>query len=443
MQIVQIENILARRKDPLLIQDGKRYKRITIKINHNGISLRDEEIGKRIGTKKQFTVRSGQFLLSKIDALHGAFGIVPQELDAAIITGNFWTFDVNTELLITEWLLIFTSSEEFIDICRRSSSGTTNRKYLDEKKFLLQKIRLPDKKTQHEIVERYKSAKVLHDRLNEEHGKQRSLIARLKQSLLMDAVRGQLISQDSNEGTAYDLLKKIHDEKEVLVRKGEMKDQKKLRIAEIVNIPFEIPNNWSWIKLDTVIKDLRYGTSKKCDYKTKGIPIMRIPNVSKGKIDLSDIKFAKLEEKERENLKLADGDMLFIRSNGSSEIVGLPVVIDQSAVGYCYAGYLVRVRYLKGIDPNYFCLALKSRYVRQLIELPIRTTTGVKNINSREILNLIVPLPPSLEQKRIVSRFNQLMDYYESLIAESNRQANYSARLSVLLLRSLFQGTAV
>lgn len=151
-EVKPIRSFLKRVKNPIDIEDDKTYKRVTIKTNHNGISLRDEEIGIKIGTKKQFTVKPNQFLLSKIDARNGAFGIVPNDLNDAIITGNFWTYDVDKSIVDINWFLYFTESHHFIDICKTASTGSTHRKYLDETKFLNHKIKVPTLKEQKAIV---------------------------------------------------------------------------------------------------------------------------------------------------------------------------------------------------------------------------------------------------------------------------------------------------
>ena len=74
---VKIGDFLKRSKIPVDIEDNQYYKRVTIRTKHQGVSLRDEIIGKKIGTKKQFILKKGQFVLSKIDARYGAFGIAP------------------------------------------------------------------------------------------------------------------------------------------------------------------------------------------------------------------------------------------------------------------------------------------------------------------------------------------------------------------------------
>ncbi len=156
-----IKSFLKRVKNPIDIEDDLKYKRVTIKTNHNGISLRDEELGINIGTKKQFTVNPNQFLLSKIDARNGAFGIVPSDLDNAIITGNFWTYEVDKNIVDINWFLYFTESFHFIDICKTASTGSTHRKYLDETKFLNHKINVPSIEEQLAIVNQINKVKKL------------------------------------------------------------------------------------------------------------------------------------------------------------------------------------------------------------------------------------------------------------------------------------------
>lgn len=152
MKEYTLRDVLIRQKEAITVEDDAEYKRITIKMNGNGVLLRDEVIGRAIGTKRQFLVSSDQFVLSKIDARNGAFGIVPKSCDGAIITGNFWTFDVNSELADVKYLDFMSKTPEFKDFCIVASEGTTNRKYLDENKFLDKRILLPKLAEQKKVV---------------------------------------------------------------------------------------------------------------------------------------------------------------------------------------------------------------------------------------------------------------------------------------------------
>ena len=153
--MMRIGEFLKRNKTAVAIEDDKTYKRATIKVRNGGIFLRDEEIGSKIGTKNQFLISKGQFLLSKIDARNGAFGVVPEVLDGGIITGNFWTFDVDYNIINPHYLALLTTTEAFVQFCEQASNGTTNRHYLQEPLFLNIKVPVPSLEEQNKLVEAY------------------------------------------------------------------------------------------------------------------------------------------------------------------------------------------------------------------------------------------------------------------------------------------------
>jgi len=154
-KLVKIKTFLSRNKTSIKIEDNNYYKRPTIRINGAGISLRDKVKGEKIGTKSQFLIKKGQFLLSKIDARNGAFGVVPEELEGGVITGNFWTFDVNYNVINPYFLQLITKTKQFQDLSQSASVGTTNRNYLQEESFLNFSIPLPSISEQETIVKNY------------------------------------------------------------------------------------------------------------------------------------------------------------------------------------------------------------------------------------------------------------------------------------------------
>ena len=127
---------IKRQKDQMTVENDKKYKRITIKTNCGGVVVRDEVLGEEIKTKNQYYVKAGQLAVSKIDARNGAFGIVPPEADGAIITGNFWVYDVNPAIANVDYLILILSSNVFVQAWQDCSNGSGNRLYLQEEKFL-------------------------------------------------------------------------------------------------------------------------------------------------------------------------------------------------------------------------------------------------------------------------------------------------------------------
>lgn len=152
----KISDFLLRKKETIVLDDKKTYKRITIKMHNKGICVRDEVVGSRIGTKNQFTVIAGWLLLSKIDARNGAFGIIPEEADGGIITGNFWAYELDLTKISPDFFFYFSHSAKFLEFCIASSQGATNRRYLQEELFLNKEILLPTLLEQKRIVKKIK-----------------------------------------------------------------------------------------------------------------------------------------------------------------------------------------------------------------------------------------------------------------------------------------------
>lgn len=154
--LVRIGDFLRRSSTKIDVQDNVLYKRVTIRLYNKGVKLRDNAYGKDIGTKKQYLIEKDQFLISKIDARNGAFGIATEEVDKAIITADFIAYDIDTNKIDPLFLVLITSTQQFLNFAQNSSSGTTGRQRIDEKKFLDVKIPLPTLKKQRNILEKYR-----------------------------------------------------------------------------------------------------------------------------------------------------------------------------------------------------------------------------------------------------------------------------------------------
>ena len=153
-ELKPLSKLLKRVKNTVNIKDDVIYKQITIQMWNKGIVLRENQYGMDIGTKKQFLVKKNQFLISKIDARNGAYGIVPRELDNAIITGNFWAFEINTDEILPEYITYLMRHNFFTHMCEICSYGSTNRWYLDENAFNNFLVPIPKIDEQREILAR-------------------------------------------------------------------------------------------------------------------------------------------------------------------------------------------------------------------------------------------------------------------------------------------------
>lgn len=154
-------------------------------------------------------------------------------------------------------------------------------------------------------------------------------------------------------------------------------------------------------RLGTMLTALKYGSSAKAEAEEgEGLPMIRMGNLVDGELDLSDLKYVALAEREAASLLLEDGDIVVNRTN-SKELVGKCAVFHAMGA-YVFASYLLRARCDRArVDPDYLALALNSPIGRRQIDRISRQALGMANINSEEIRALQVPVPPLSVQSAI------------------------------------------
>lgn len=182
-------------------------------------------------------------------------------------------------------------------------------------------------------------------------------------------------------------------------------------------------SNWKRGTLRDVVLNIKYGTSEKSDYNFTGIPVVRIPNIINNQVNTCDIKY--LQTSNFDNVdELADGDILIIRSNGSRDLVGQCALVE-GLIGYTYASFLIRIRLKEGFEPKYVVYYLNSNAARGQLFSKAKSSAGIHNINSKEILSITIKYPPVEEQQEIVrildsffekeDKSNELLDMIDQI----------------------------
>ena len=151
---VRLGEVLRRSEETIELQPDASYRQITVRLWGKGVTLRGILTGAEIASSRQMVARRGQFILSRIDARNGALGIVPSELDEAIVTNDFPVFNVVENRMLPTYLGWMCRTASFVEECKRASEGTTNRVRLQEDKFLAREIPLPPLAEQRRVVAR-------------------------------------------------------------------------------------------------------------------------------------------------------------------------------------------------------------------------------------------------------------------------------------------------
>lgn len=151
---VRLGDVLVKNENMVSLLPDAQYREVTIRLWGKGVVLRRVVTGAEIASERRFQVSSDQFILSRIDARNGATGIVPTELDGAVVTNDFPSFEANPSQLLPAFLGWLSKTPGFLEMCRRASEGSTNRVRLKEDRFLRLTIPLPPLDEQQRIVAR-------------------------------------------------------------------------------------------------------------------------------------------------------------------------------------------------------------------------------------------------------------------------------------------------
>lgn len=206
-----------------------------------------------------------------------------------------------------------------------------------------------------------------------------------------------------------------------------------------------LPEGWVWASLEQIARSSSYGTSAKCSAENSGPPVLRIPNIASGRIDLTDLKFAGADESIEAGDELALGDLLIIRTNGSKNLIGRSAVVRTKPVrATSYASYLIRFRLFGSPDLfNWVGMIWDVSFLRAWIEQRAATSAGQHNISMGVLSTMPIPLPPLAEQVRIVAEVERRMSVIESLESVVSANLQRAARLRQSILQKAFTGGLV
>lgn len=206
--------------------------------------------------------------------------------------------------------------------------------------------------------------------------------------------------------------------------------------------PLEEIDDGGWPKatLETLTMGLRYGTSVKCIYEGSGVPVLRIPNVRNGRIDMADLKRANRTDIDLSSATVRAGDLLFIRTNGSRELIGTAALVGAEADGLAFASYLIRARPTSGILPEFLQIAMSSPHSRTAIMQRAATSAGQYNISARSLRTLEIPMPPLDDQSRIVTEVERQFSIIDAMAKTIDAGLHRADALRQSILSQAFSG---
>lgn len=414
---VKISSFLSERKDRFKPQEANKLglKRVN-KIDFSGNIHLVEHKPTRTN---MILVKKGDLLISGINAEKGAIAVYEYDEDA-IATIHYSSYSYDKSKIDIEYLKWFLKSNVFKQILI-DQAGNGIKSELKPKKFLPLEIDLPSLTDQKKMVKRLQAIEQELEDLNELNERNESLINKLRQSFLHDAVQGKLTEEwrkgNPDAESANVLLDRIKAEKYQLIKEKILKREKILPEVTQKETFFELPEKWTWARFGNVIRFMAYGTSQKTNEDSNNVPVFRMGNItSDGKLDLNNFKYISPEHKDLPKLYLDDGDLIFNRTN-SYELVGKSAVYNQGPNKYTLASYLIKVTpFTDYVDSYYLNNYIISPFCRkEQIEPQITAQTNQANFSGSKLKNIILPLPPLEEQKVIVEKVEYLLSHCDEL----------------------------
>lgn len=381
--------VLARSTDWITLDPTEVYTEVTVRLWGKGVIARGEKLGGEIGGTRRLRVHPREFILSRIDARNGAFGLVPAELDGAVVSNDFPCFRVDESALLPEYLGWLSWTRWFSEACKLVSEGTTNRVRLNEEKFLAIRIPLPPVDEQQRIVAKIKGLAV---KIDAAHSLRR------RSTVELDAC-WKSTSREVFSG---------------------LKGANRVVLEDVCN----------------EIVDCLHSNPV---YADAGIPTLRSPDIGWGCLYLDQARKTSEEEYRRRTRRSEPqaGDIVLVREGGGTGKAGLVEEGQRLSLGQ-------RVMQLR---PNKD--AVEPRYLLQHWLSPVIQEDQIKermkgsaspHLNIRAIKKFELALPPLEVQRRIITYLDGLQTKVDRLKALQQKTAAELDALLPSILDKAFKG---
>ena len=246
----------------------------------------------------------------------------------------------------------------------------------------------------------------------------------LKKSILQEAVQGKLVPQDPNDEPASILLERIRAEKERLIKAGKIKRDKHESVIfrrdnshyEKLNgierciddeIPFEIPENWSWTRLRTLTSKIGAGstpTGGRAIYQPTGVKFIRSQNVYNDGLVLNDVAYISEEINQRKSGSIVKPKDILLNITGGS-IGRSALVPDDFDIGNVNQHVMI-IRLLTPSIRYWVHAVLISEYIQNMI-MSVQVGVSREGLSASKLMDFLIPLPSERESYRIINEYNK------------------------------------
>ena len=391
---------------------------------------------------QQIIVEPGDFVFSGLNIEKGAAGF-NETADRLVVSANYSTCGFNDSRVSLDFFKHYMRSENFQRLLKanlKKDYGFTRPKHLMPLTFLVPS----DQEEQERIVSEYEECKETHSKLSAEITNQQSLLAKLKQAILQEAIQGKLTADwraaHPDVEPASQLLNRIQAEKARLIAAKKLRPEKPLPKITPAEIPFEIPKGWEWCRLGQAIRLMNGNSFESGDFKKgTGVKCIKITNAGVGEFVETDDTLPLGFDKAYAKYQVFSGDLILALTR--------PYIATGLKISRCpesYDGALLNqrvaaIRPIDGfLDSDFAFLFLGSDFVLRGYQAEFESKGQQPNLKSEHVTHLRLPLPPLAEQAEIVERVDALMTTCRLLEAEIEQARTHAAHLLQAVLKEAF-----
>ena len=264
----------------------------------------------------------------------------------------------------------------------------------------------------------------------------------LKNSILQLAIQGKLVAQREEDGSAEELYEMIRNKKQKLISSGVLKKEQPLSDITEEDIPFEIPANWLWVRMDDiVVKNIKRGKSPVYTAKSGTIVFAQKCNTKAGYIDLSLALFldeSKLSKYPADEFMKNNDIVINSTGNGTLGRVGIYKETDNpEQIPIVPDSHVTVIRPSDEVDPLFVFYCLK--YYQPYMEKLGSGSTNQTELSANIVRALLFPLPPIAEQKRIVAKIEELLPLIDRYEKAWSRLEDFNKRFPTDMQKSILQ----
>lgn len=387
--IAKVGEVVRQVTERIKVETDTEYRLIGVRWYGEGTFHRETVMGDALSATYLTPVIPSTFIYNRLFAWKASFAVVPPEHEGHFVSNEFPQFIVDSRRILPEYLYLFFMLDSTVAAVNAASVGSAavSRNRFKEEEFVAFEILLPPLETQHAVVARWQAAQAEADAVEERLRRVEAELPRLILGRLGIPVR-------QNETPPKMLVCGWRDLERWSVG----------FVSRALTGVHDVGHSGYPVHTLGDLALVSYGIQKSPENRpgSNARPYLRVANVQKGQLDLAEIKYIEVSNAEMEALRLKQGDLLVCEGN-SADLVGRPAMWNDEIPDCVHQNHILKVRINQEVAfPEYVLEYMQTPPARSYFRSRAKFTTHLASINSNDLRELPIPLPPLDTQRDIL-----------------------------------------